>query len=314
MLDGPIDRHMVEAYLKRGQKNVDEQKDQGSTTNSQNLESSTAKGDTPADNQIDKQKGLDMALYSVTRNKMDVAEVYSLERVTRVAEQFGLKPGWSLDLTTTDENGRPWDFDCVYMRNKVARKLIEDRPMLVIGSPMCTEFSSWMHVNHPRMAKEIVEERLPKARMHLEFCTKLYNLQIHHGRYFLHEHPQSATSWGEQCIQNVLGRKGVIKVSADQCQYGLMSRDKTGEGVVRKATSFMTYAPYVAMELQRRCPNRLGKIHHRHVTLEGGRTTFAQVYPEELCKAICKGLLNQNLLRLPIVVVGIVPCSCCICN
>ena len=49
---------------------------------------------------------------------MDVAEIYSPERVTQHAKQAGLEPGWSLDLTTTDVDGRPWDFTKVEMRNR----------------------------------------------------------------------------------------------------------------------------------------------------------------------------------------------------
>ena len=143
------------------------------------------------------------------------------------------------------------------------------------------------------MAKEVVQERLRRARSHMEICTKLYALQIHHGRYFLHEHPQSATSWREECVQKILGREGVIYVFADQCQYGLVSQDDKGHGAVRKATGFMTNEPYIALQLQKGCPNRTGKIHHRHVILEGSRTKPAQVYPEGLCKAICTGLIQQ---------------------
>ena len=77
---------------------------------------------------------------------MDVAEVYGPPRVISMAQQCGLNAGWSLDLTTTDENGRAWGFDCVHMRNKAARKLLIDKPKLLIGSPMCTDFSSWMSI------------------------------------------------------------------------------------------------------------------------------------------------------------------------
>ena len=58
-----------------------------------------------------------------------------------------------MDLTTTDEMGRLWDFECVHMRNKAARKLLTDKPELLIGSPMCIEFSSWMNLNHAKMAR-----------------------------------------------------------------------------------------------------------------------------------------------------------------
>ena len=68
-----------------------------------------------------KQQVLNQTLMSMTETSMDVVEVCSPERVTKVAESMGLNAGWSLDLTTSDENGRPWDFDCVHMRNKAAR-------------------------------------------------------------------------------------------------------------------------------------------------------------------------------------------------
>ena len=198
-----------------------------------------------------------------------------------------------MDLTTTDENGSPWDFDCVHMRNKATRTSLEDKPTLLIGSLMCTDFCAWTHINHKKMAKEVVQERFRKARMHLELCTKLYALQLHHGRYFLHEHPLGATSWQEDCIKKLLGKNVVIRVSLDQCQYGLISRGAQGEGLVRKAIGFLINAPCIAMQFKRRCFNMSGERKHRHVVLEGGRTKAAQVYPDRLCHAICKGLMDQ---------------------
>ena len=145
-------------------------------------------------------------------------------------------------------------------------KLLNDKPMLLIGSPMCTDFCAWTHINHSKMPKEVVHERMKQARMHLSFRTKLYALQIQHGRYFLHEHPLGATSWKEESVRNILRKYGVVKVSADQCQYGLISRDQFGKGLARKAIGFMTNSPCLAQELQRKCPNRYGRIQHRHVT------------------------------------------------
>ena len=121
----------------------------------------------------------------------------------------------------------------------------------------------------------------------------LYKLQMQEGRYFLHERPESASPWEETCVREVLGMKGVNKVIADQCRYGLKSSDKNGEGPARKSTGFMTNSPCIAMQLQRRCPNKGGYNIHKHVVLQGGRTKAAQVYPPELCKAIRKGLTKQ---------------------
>ena len=131
MKENPIDRHIVEAYEKRSNQGKASTPEHGN----QMLTLDTM------DSVTEKQRSLQRAMYNLTINNIDVAEVYSPERVTRVAEQYGLKPGWSLDLTTTDENGRPWGFQCTHVRNKAARKLLQEKPTLVIGSPMCTEFS-----------------------------------------------------------------------------------------------------------------------------------------------------------------------------
>ena len=122
---------------------------------------------------------------------------------------------------------------------------------------------------------------------------KLYNLQGTAGRYFIHEHPEGASSWQEGCIRRMLNKEGVIKVTADQCQYGLKSHDKNREGLARKSTIFMTNSPCIAARLNKRCPNRCGTKVHNHVVLQVGRTRAAQIYPLGLCKAICLGLKEQ---------------------
>ena len=49
----------------------------------------------------------------------------------------------------------------------------------------------------------------------------------------------------------------------------------------------------MAKQLIRKCQNSSGYTLHHHIRLEGGRTKQAQVYPRELCEAICKGLQEQ---------------------
>ena len=113
---------------------------------------------------------------------MDVAEFYSPPRVADVAMKIGLRAGWSLDLTTHDTDGRAWDFNILEMRNRAARKVLTDKPLLFIGSPMCIVYSVMNNANHFKMPPEVVRERFAYARKHLEFATKLYQLQIQAGR------------------------------------------------------------------------------------------------------------------------------------
>ena len=60
----------------------------------------------------------------------------------------------------------------------------------------------------------------------------------------------------EDPMKELIETHGVVKVTADQCQYGLKSSDARDEGLVMKPTGFLTNSPCIAAELQRRCPNR----------------------------------------------------------
>ena len=53
----------------------------------------------------------------------------------------------ALDLTTADSDGKLWDFDDKVMRDRAMQKVKDERPLLVIGSPMCTAFSTWQRIN-----------------------------------------------------------------------------------------------------------------------------------------------------------------------
>lgn len=125
---------------------------------------------------------LNSMMLAELRDRMEVAEVYSPPSVVDVARDVGLRAGWSLDLTTIDEDGRPWDFNQVSMRNKAVRKLLTDKPRLLIGSPMCTAFSSFNNINYKKMDPNEVQQRLRYGRKHLEFCVKLYEIQWKEGR------------------------------------------------------------------------------------------------------------------------------------
>ena len=80
---------------------------------------------------------------------------------------------------------------------------------------------------------------------------------------------------------------------ADLCLFGLETTDGQGEiGPARKRTGFMTSSWTVAEELQRTCD---GKGHVHNPLLER-RAKGADVYPPELCRAICRGVSRQKLM------------------
>ena len=149
-----------------------------------------------------------------------VSEIYSPPRVTRAARMLphlGITPGFALDLTVDDDDGKPWDFDQPEKRNKAVRKLLLEKPDLLVGSPECTDFRPRQRLNKAKAAnpEEYVEARRRGVR-HLEFVCKLYKLQHEAGRLFLHEHPRQADSWEEACILRVLTLPGVSSIEMDQ--------------------------------------------------------------------------------------------------
>ena len=227
---------------------------------------------------------------------IDISEIYSPQRVVEVAKAMGLVGGLSMDITTCDTDGRRWDFSETEMRNRAIRHLIKDKPLLLIGSPMCTAFSSIQNINWGRSeARDIrMQYEYQKAVKHIEFVCRLYKMQMTEGRYFLHEHPQRASSWQLKCMKSLLKDSTVFRAEADMCQYRLKSRDKLGEGLVLKPTSFMTNSACIAQELSQKCQNKNGQSQHRHVTLDCGKTKDAAKYTRELCEAICQGLIRQK--------------------
>ena len=176
-----------------------------------------------------------------------------------------------MDITTRDDDGCPWDFNIPEMRNRAARRVFIDKPMLLIGSLMCTIHSVMNNINHVRMPPEVVKERFAYARKHLPFATQLYKLQVQTGRYFLHGHPSGASSWQEQCVMDVMKMQGVQKVVGNQCRYGLKAKGEQGLGPARKTTGIMTNLPCIALQLQRRCPKKGGYQIHQHVQLIAGK-------------------------------------------
>ena len=117
---------------------------------------------------------------------------------------------------------------------------------------------------------------------------ELYKIQLREGRWFLHEHPAGASSWGLEEVRKMEKEEGVTIRVADQCMYGLktLSKDKIiRDKAVGKRTKFMTNSQGLAIELSQRC-----NASHQHQELVSGRAKGAARYLEELCEATCRGL------------------------
>ena len=219
-----------------------------------------------------------------------VAEVYSPPRVAPIARQKGWAGGWSLDITTRDAQGRPWDFDCADTRARAEALVARTRPALLILSPMCTYFSPIMQLAKLGMDPAEFDRRYARALDHLRFAFRLIQLQISEGRYFLFEHPANASSWNLDFVKEVTDRPGCILVLTHQCRFGQQGRDDIGTGLVKKPTRFLTNCPGIAHHLNKQCTGG-----HRHIQTVGNSKVLSQcaVYPPALCHAIVKGFAHS---------------------
>ena len=214
-------------------------------------------------------------------SEIHVAELFSEPRVTKWCEDNDLNAGESFDLKTG------WDLHRPDHRAAVLEYVRKAKPKVVIGSPPCTMFSRLQNMNG------WTEERRQQRRrdlMLLRFAAKVYRVQTEAGRYYVHEHPATASSWNEREIQNLARQENVEKVTSDLCMFGLTTRGSTPEERVaaQKRTIFMTNSPEMARALDRRCDGG-----HRHQHLVQGRAKQSEEYTDELCQAMCIGVKNQ---------------------
>ena len=106
--------------------------------------------------------------------KAMVSEVYSPPRVTAACKLFPelkIIPGFA--FTTAVAGARAWDFDEKEMRDRALERVRREQPMLLVGSPMCTAFSTWQRISNNIEDPVAVAAELRRAVMHLEFCVSL---------------------------------------------------------------------------------------------------------------------------------------------
>ena len=91
------------------------------------------------------------------------------------------------------KDGQPWDLSKREVQDKVKGKVRRSKPFIVIGSPPCTAFSQLQGWNCHKRDPDVVKSELKAAKAHVKVCFELYEEQRNTGRYFIHEHPSSAT-------------------------------------------------------------------------------------------------------------------------
>ena len=225
----------------------------------------------------------------VVEDQTDIMELFSPERVGKMGAKYNLVQGSAFDIT------HGWDLGNPKAQREMEKIFEKEKPMLLIGSPPCTRFSILMNL---LMGRDLTKERRQKfhdelevAIEHIRFCVKLYKKQIKAGRYFLHEHPLTASSWELQEIQHLMDTLDVFTGTAHMCALGLTTESKSNPSQrvpVMKPTRFMSNSWCIIQALSRRC-----ECKEPHGDLLDGRAKAAAVYPDKLCHTICRALAEQ---------------------
>ena len=219
----------------------------------------------------------------------DVAEAYSPPRITKMAKSLGMKSGFAIDLTCIDEDDNmPWDFNVSSKRAKAKQRVTDEKPFMLILSPMCGPFSQLQTLfNYGKASTEDIKQKIAEAMIHLKFAIELCLIQHRAGRRFIFEHPHQAHSWSTEMVEALGDLAGVHHLKFDFCTLGMKTRREDGEEAhAKKRTGILTNSDPVAYLL--RGAQCRGGHFHQHLT--GGRAHACQEYPPEFCRLICEGI------------------------
>ena len=231
------------------------------------------------------------------RKGPDVVEGYSRPRLCQEAssQKFScvtMRPGWSLDLTMPDPStGEPWDLSDLRVQSRVVKFIKESDPFCIVDSPPCTPSSRLQELNKGRRCPKVAKAEFEAGRRHIQFCLRLYDMQMSRDKHFAHEHPSTSTAWSLPEVVEFIMKKPVEVVTTHMCEFDMKSKDELGEWLVQKGTKIMTSSPEIAKRVARKCSGE-----HRHVPLIAGEARAAQVCPRAFCEALCMGIMAQKKL------------------
>ena len=232
---------------------------------------------------------------SVDLDNLTVSEIFCKDRYSSRAHEFRLHPGFACDLSTG------WDLNNPAEAEAALAKVDSDEPALLVTTPICTPFSAMMRWCGIDPAK--LEENLKEGRRHLSISMAACKKQHLAKRFFLHEHPDGASSWDEDPVQEMLGMDGVFYVKNDQCAAGQTEQGPNSKTapLVRKTTGWMTNSERIARRLKAFvCPNRQKddpSAWHVHGSLKDGRSRNAQEHPGPIVEAVLQGLVEELQAR-----------------
>ena len=106
---------------------------------------------------------------------MDVTEMFSPPRVTKRAEEYWLRAGFVVDLTTERRPGEFWELsrdDHVAALEKFIRR---EKSWLLAAWPPCTDHCELLHLTYTK--EEILERQRARGEKHLNHAMRFCAMQ-----------------------------------------------------------------------------------------------------------------------------------------
>ena len=151
------------------------------------------------------------------RGKVDVVEIFggggglskiSVRRKLRTGRNFDVVSGCDLSVWANQE--------------EMIRYITVHRPLVIIGGPPCTSFSSWSRY-HRRVNPESFDRSRAIGEKLANLMARIASMQIVSGRFFLIENPKSSDLFKLPSFQKLWNTNQVGSITLPQCALGLVS-------------------------------------------------------------------------------------------
>ena len=99
-----------------------------------------------------------------------VPELFCRNRFGDAAVDTGFEPGHVVDYATG------WDMEDEEQMKEVERRVMEEEPVLLVGSPMCRSFDKLIELARvtSRLDENKHKDLLDRCVRHLRFCSRMY--------------------------------------------------------------------------------------------------------------------------------------------
>ena len=155
---------------------------------------------------------------SVTKdsdNQVDFVELFNPGNCTTCAQD--LNPSMIVDMSIDP----PMEMRVETYRTQARENIAMSDPLIVLGAPPCTVFSSVQNINQKNHDTPEWQSKYEEGLLLLQFSVEVYWDQVARGKFFPHEHSATASSWDLPMIKELAEHPGVIIVTGDMCRWGM---------------------------------------------------------------------------------------------